>query len=215
MTMVLGHRGYSAKYLENSMQAFVGALDAGMDGFELDVQPTRDSVCIVLHDRSLRRTAESGGILRRLSSADLPRLRNGEPIPCLDDALRLPAALVNVELKGRPGWRVALDAVQRGGALDRVIFSSFEHEEVFELRSSCERARCGLLWEARQAARLTRDLLSRIPDDFTLHLPIDLVAARPEFWAPHGARLAVWGMKKASESEMLPFSPAIVIADAP
>jgi glycerophosphoryl diester phosphodiesterase len=127
MTLILGHRGYSARYLENSMEAFRAALDAGMDGFELDVQPTCDGIPFILHDEDLGRTAESGGVLRNLSSLDLPRLKNGESVPKLEDALRLPAGLINVELKGRPGWRPALDAVITGQAVERVVFSSFEH----------------------------------------------------------------------------------------
>ena len=53
MSLVLGHRGLSSSHLENSMEAFRAALAAGMDGFELDVQPTLDGVCAVLHDDTL------------------------------------------------------------------------------------------------------------------------------------------------------------------
>ena len=42
------------------MEAFRAALAAGMDGFELDVQPTQDGVCHVLHDDDLARTAQRG-----------------------------------------------------------------------------------------------------------------------------------------------------------
>ena len=31
MSLLLGHRGFSTQYLENSMEAFRGALAAGMD----------------------------------------------------------------------------------------------------------------------------------------------------------------------------------------
>ena len=51
--LLLGHRGLSSTQLENSLAAFQAALAAGMDGFELDVQPTRDGVCMVLHDDDL------------------------------------------------------------------------------------------------------------------------------------------------------------------
>ncbi|CDI04667.1 Glycerophosphoryl diester phosphodiesterase (fragment) [Candidatus Competibacter denitrificans Run_A_D11] len=57
MSLILGHRGLSTTHLENSLDAFRAALAAGMDGFELDVQPTRDGVCLVLHDETLERTS--------------------------------------------------------------------------------------------------------------------------------------------------------------
>ena len=78
-------------------------------------------------------------------------------MPRLVEVLALPARLVNVELKGEPGWKQALAAVEAAGALDRVLFSSFEHSEVFQLWSACHEARCGLLWEEDEAAGLDGD----------------------------------------------------------
>ncbi len=213
MSLLLGHRGYSAQYLENSMEAFRGALAAGMDGFELDVQPTQDGVCHVLHDDNLARTAQRGGVLRRTKSADLPLLRNGEPVPRLVEVLALPARLVNVELKGEPGWKQALAAVEAAGALDRVLFSSFEHSEVFQLWSACHEARCGLLWEEDEAAGLDGDTLGELPVQLTLHVPLEAVQARPAFWAPYQDRLALWGLATPAQAQGLGFEPAILISD--
>jgi glycerophosphoryl diester phosphodiesterase len=213
MSLLLGHRGYSAQYLENSMEAFRGALAAGMDGFELDVQPSQDGVCHVLHDDNLARTAQRGGVLRRTKSADLPLLRNGEPVPRLVEVLALPARLVNVELKGEPGWKQALAAVEAAGALDRVLFSSFEHSEVFQLWSACHEARCGLLWEEDEAAGLDGDTLGELPVQLTLHVPLEAVQARPAFWAPYQDRLALWGLATPAQAQGLGFEPAILISD--
>jgi glycerophosphoryl diester phosphodiesterase len=213
MSIVLGHRGLSARHLENSMEAFRGALAAGMAGFELDVQPSRDGVCCVLHDDDLERTARQGGILRKLKAAELPELKNGEPVPRLVDVLALPARLVNVELKGEPGWKQALAAVEAAGALDRVIFSSFEHSEVFQLWAACHGARCGLLWEEEEAADLDAEALADLPEALTLHVPLAAVQARPDFWAPYRTRLALWGMATPDAAEGLGFAPAILICD--
>jgi len=213
MSIVLGHRGHSAHHLENSMEAFRSALEVGMDGFELDAQPSQDGVCCVLHDDDLGRTARQGGVLRRLKAADLPLLNNGEPVPRLVDTLGLPARLVNVELKGEPGWQQALAAVEASGALGRVIFSSFEHSEVFQLWSACHSARCGLLWEEDEAADLDEESLAALPEALTLHVPLAAIQARPAFWAPYRSRLAVWGMASLAEAKGLDFEPAILITD--
>jgi glycerophosphoryl diester phosphodiesterase len=211
--LLLGHRGLSAKHLENSMEAFRAALAAGMDGFELDVQPTRDGVCLVLHDEDLARTANGSGLLRRMKAAELPPLKNGERLPRLADVLDLPAKLVNVELKGEPGWQQALAAVEAAEALDRVLFSSFEHSEVLQLWAACETARCGFLWDSDEALELTSEELSDLPEGLWLHPPLKAVKARPDLWAPYADRLAVWGMKSPVEAEGLPFTPAVLIAD--
>jgi glycerophosphoryl diester phosphodiesterase len=184
-----------------------------MDGFELDVQPTQDGICHVLHDDDLVRTARQGGILRKLKSAELPLLTNGETVPRLVDVLALPARLVNVELKGEPGWKQALAAVEASGALGRVLFSSFEHSEVFQLWSACHEARCGLLWEEDEAADLDQETLAELPDALTFHVPLAAVKARPSFWAPHRSRLVLWGLASPADAEGLGFEPAILIAD--
>lgn len=211
--LILGHRGLSSKHLENSLEAFRAALAAGLDGFELDVQPSRDGVCLVLHDEDLSRTANGSGLLRQMKVAELPPLKNGENVPRLADVLDLPARLINVELKGEPGWRQALATVEGAEALDRVLFSSFEHSEVLQLWAACETARCGFLWETDEAMDLTAEELADLPGALWLHPPLQAVQARPELWAPYADRLALWGMKTPAEAEGLPFTPAVLIAD--
>ena len=213
MSLILGHRGHSSAHLENSMEAFRAALAVGMDGFELDVQPAADGVCLVLHDDDLERTAVTGGILRKLRSTALPLLKNGEPVPSLADVLELPCRLINVELKGEPGWNQALAAVEASEALDRVLFSSFEHSEVLQLWSACHEARCGLLWDTEEAADLDAEAIEDLPPQLMLHVPITAVTARPGFWKPYASRLALWGMATPKEAQGLGFEPAILIVD--
>lgn len=213
MPLILGHRGLSATHLENSMEAFRAALAAGMDGFELDVQPTKDGVCMVLHDEDLDRTAQGGGTLRRMVSSELPLLKNGEPLPRLTDVLDLPARLVNVELKGEPGWKQALAVVEASGVLDRVLFSSFEPSEVLQLWAACPEARCGFLYETEEAMDLTADEIADLPENLMLHLPYQAVLACREFWKAHAHRLVVWGLDRANQAEALGFEPAVLIVD--
>jgi glycerophosphoryl diester phosphodiesterase len=213
MPLILGHRGLSSKHLENSMEAFRSALAAGLDGFELDVQPTRDGVSMVLHDEDLARTAQGGGVLRQMKSSELPLLRNGEAMPRLSDVLDLPAKLINVELKGEPGWQQALATVDAAEALDRVLFSSFEHSEVLQLWAACPEARCGFLWDSGEAKDLGADELADLPEPLMLHPPLDAVLARPELWKPYAQRLVLWGMKTPAAAKALPFTPAILIVD--
>lgn len=217
MPLILGHRGLSAKYLENSMEAFQAALNAGMDGFELDVQPTLDGVSMILHDDTLPRTTQWTGpedtLLRKLKSTELPLLKNGEKVPQLFDALALPAKLINIELKGEPGWKQALAAVEACTALDRVLFSSFEHSEIFQLWSACPEARCGLLWEKEEALELESDELEALPEQLLLHLPLETVLAKLDFWKPYAKRLVIWDLKSPKQAKALGFEPYGLIVD--
>lgn len=51
----IAHRGFSARYPENTLLAFHKALDAGADMIELDVQLSRDGEVVVCHDPELGR----------------------------------------------------------------------------------------------------------------------------------------------------------------
>jgi glycerophosphoryl diester phosphodiesterase len=59
---VLAHRGDSSHAPENTLEAAVLGHGAGADGWEFDVQLTRDGVPIVLHDPSLLRTTDAARV---------------------------------------------------------------------------------------------------------------------------------------------------------
>jgi len=45
----IAHRGYKAKFPENTMGAFRGAVEVGADGLETDLHLTRDGVVVLSH----------------------------------------------------------------------------------------------------------------------------------------------------------------------
>ncbi len=53
---LVAHRGYAAEYPENSMSAFVAAVECGGEYLEFDVQLSRDKVPVIIHDDNLQRT---------------------------------------------------------------------------------------------------------------------------------------------------------------
>lgn len=47
----IAHRGYKAKYPENTMAAFQGAVEIGADALETDIHLTKDDVVVLAHVR--------------------------------------------------------------------------------------------------------------------------------------------------------------------
>lgn len=47
---IWAHRGYSFLYPDNTMLAFIKALETGADGVECDIQKTKDNQFVVIHD---------------------------------------------------------------------------------------------------------------------------------------------------------------------
>ncbi len=97
--LLLGHRGAPYLATENTLLSFRLALEAGLDGVELDVVLTRDGVFAVRHD-----------ILTALGPAwtlSFSQLKALDPdTPTLEEVLELlgsyPRKLLNVELKTFP-----------------------------------------------------------------------------------------------------------------
>jgi glycerophosphoryl diester phosphodiesterase len=69
--LILAHRGASALAPENTVAAFERALKDGAAGVELDVRLASDSVPVVIHDASLRRTGLRNEIVAKMTSHEL------------------------------------------------------------------------------------------------------------------------------------------------
>ncbi len=109
---IIGHRGASAHYPENTFAAFEAALIAGVAGIELDVQRCKTGEMLVIHDATLDRTTNGTGRVADMSLADLKQLEttNGEALFNLDallDHLAGRKAALFIELKGAGVRRVA------------------------------------------------------------------------------------------------------------
>jgi glycerophosphoryl diester phosphodiesterase len=122
--LVFAHRGGSALAPENTMAAFANGLAVGADGFELDVQLSRDGVVVVQHDQTVDRTTPGHGRVDEMTARDLARL----DVPALADVLaRFRDARVIVEMKtnGRELASGVVDAIRRSDALERVCLGAF------------------------------------------------------------------------------------------
>ncbi|TSI15085.1 glycerophosphodiester phosphodiesterase family protein [Brevibacterium aurantiacum] len=57
--LVIAHRGASADYPENTIPAFVAAIDQGTDMLEIDVHMNADGELVVIHDVTVERTTNA------------------------------------------------------------------------------------------------------------------------------------------------------------
>lgn len=127
---VIGHRGFPARFPENTLLSFRKALEAGADGFELDVRITGDGVPVVLHDEDTKRTTGAAKELGRLTLKELRQLDagQGERVPTLDEVLtwaKTTNAIVALELKEPEPSQAAVELAAKHRMQERCVFASF------------------------------------------------------------------------------------------
>jgi glycerophosphoryl diester phosphodiesterase len=164
---LVAHRGMCAKAPENTLASFEQAADVpGVDMIELDVRLTKDEEVIVLHDRTLQRTSTGNGPARNYSLEEIQRLDAGswfhamfaeQRIPTLAEVFqRIGTRLwVDVEIKSDllhrepPGLieERVLDIVHSCGMDDRVLFSSFNHQILSNVKRIKSSAVTGVLFD--------------------------------------------------------------------
>jgi glycerophosphoryl diester phosphodiesterase len=163
--LVIAHRGDVTNAPENTLPAFMAALELGADGIGLDVRLTKDQKLVVFHDRCLDRTSNGRGPVNHRTLDEVRELDagswfgpgfNGEQPPTLDEVFEsLPADfLINVEMKViMKGMRLiahkVADVVRRHARWDSTLVASFNPISLYELRKIDPKISRGYIWSRR------------------------------------------------------------------
>ncbi len=161
-TKVWAHRGASAYAPENTIAAFRMAVEMGADGVELDVHESADGKLMVIHDETVDRTSNGSGRVVDMTCQELKQLDfsngfdkyAGARIPTLREVfglLKNTNITINIEIKCDVVvywgiWDKLLQLEQEMGMQGRILYSSFNHYVLMELRKSAPDAKIGLLY---------------------------------------------------------------------
>ncbi|HDX1192980.1 TPA: glycerophosphodiester phosphodiesterase [Pasteurella multocida] len=170
------HRGYSTKYPENTMPAFIGALEAGTRSIELDVAMSKDEQIVVIHDFSIERVSNGVGYVEQMTLAELQQYDYGvsfapefadTPIPLLKEvllwAVENDVGLV-VEAKQRRNHQrfaeVLVNLLQETNAVDNVLLLGFDHVLINRVKTLLPEVKLQVVTLARYHDQLTAVLAS-------------------------------------------------------
>lgn len=165
MSKIYAHRGFSGNYPENTMLAFKKAVEAGVDGIELDVHLTKDNELVIIHDEDIKRTSNGEGLVRDMTLEELKKFDYSatyagvygfNEIPTLReyfDYIKDTGVITNIELKtgifeyptieGR-----VIDMIKEYGLEDKIILSSFNHYTVMRCKDIAPEIKRGFLSES-------------------------------------------------------------------
>ena len=143
--LVEGHRGYAAKYPENTMISFAAAVELGVDAIEFDVWLSGDKVPVLMHDGNAERTCGVDAHLRDMTLEEIKRLdagyakkfgdkymNRGVCVPTLEELLvfcreKYPDIILGVEIKEytEENVDITVSLLKKYGFFDTCYFYAF------------------------------------------------------------------------------------------
>ena len=162
--LILAHRGASGTTPENTLISFQKAIEDGADGVEFDVQLSSDGEPVVIHDETLERTtAKEGRVVdstfKELTSygagAHYEERYKNEKIPSLRNVLEIVSDMevINIELKNnyynyKNIEEKVVKITKEMGVIDKVLFSSFNHESMVKMKELVPGSQIGVIYKA-------------------------------------------------------------------
>ncbi|NAT10050.1 hypothetical protein C4E22_00585 [ANME-1 cluster archaeon AG-394-G06] len=157
---VTAHRGSSGRAPQNTISAFVAAIEDKADYIELDVQETRDGVVVVLHDANLHHVGGVDKNIWELNYSELQAIDVGssfspefarERVPTLEEAIDLTKGKVklNIELKLNGHEKNLVEntvrIVEEKGIEDECVITSLDYNALKEVRALNPDLRIGMI----------------------------------------------------------------------
>lgn len=205
---IISHRGAHQKLPENSIPAFLRAIELGAEAIELDVHATRDGEVVVHHDPVVRSPHGASAEISEVALPDLKRfpLAGGVEIPALRAVLDAigSRATVYVEIKGRNIEPLVVRTVRESDATCAI--HSFDHRAIKNVKAIFPAIATGVLEASRHVdpadsliATGSRDLWQEVSSiDEELVLRAHAVNARVIAWTANDPdqwkTLARWGV---------------------
>ena len=163
--LLLGHRGYSGIYPENTPVAFMKMAETGADGIETDVHICKSGELVLCHDETVDRTSNGHGFICNMTYGELLQLDfgfwkdpsfAGQHIWTLGELLdfcKEAKLILNLELKNGIAFYPDLECrvlteIRARHMEDSVFVSSFNHVSMQHFKEIAPDMETGLLYEA-------------------------------------------------------------------
>ena len=153
----IGHRGAKGHIAENTIASIHKAIELGADGIEIDVFLCKSGEIVLFHDKTLEKLTNGYGNIEDKNLEELRKLKvlnSSYSIPTLEEVLKSidKDIFLNIELKGRNTAQGSLDVIRKyirknKIELNNILFSSFNWEELKDLRSLSDKVQLALITE--------------------------------------------------------------------
>ena len=146
---VIGHRGGTSLWPENTLFAFKHSIRKGVDVIETDVRASIDGELFLMHDSTVDRTTNGKGIVKMLSSEFIRDLRieysdsnKTLSVPTMDELLiQTKGTRLNIEMKDfrKELAKKLCEKIKQYDVVESVLVASQQHPPMVEFRQACPR----------------------------------------------------------------------------
>lgn len=191
--IIVGHRGVSGHYPENTFASVKAAIEQKLEWIEVDIQPTKCGELVVCHDHEINRCSNGRGrvdehTLEQLQQFDFggwfAKEFEGQTIMTLNQLLALGQQhelSINIEVKlDKNNARQVVSTLKAQLAesdypTDKLILSSFSPSVMQELHKQCGHFKLGLISE-----KLSGDDMTILTDIKAYSCHLDYSTVTPE-----------------------------------
>jgi len=202
---IFGHRGAAGLVTENTLESIEEALKYEVDGIEIDIHRCKSGELVVIHDTTLQRTTNGMGNVSEYTLKELSRYRTmeGYKIPTLEQVMDVidGKCVLNIELKGIGTAIPTIELLEKRIALsnwdtDNLVLSSFDHAQLFQIKSMTSVFKLGVLTETTVSDVLP---VAHALQAFSVHPPIYFLTEKEVSLAKNiGYEVYTWTVNDAS-----------------
>lgn len=162
MPLILAHRGANKVAPQNTIPAFIKALEFNADGIETDVHLCKDGEIVICHNYTVDETSNGIGLIDELTLAQLKAMDfgsyfnkdfSGVSLPTLSELLDVvrKMKLINIEIKppkkDNDLVKKVVEEINKYGILENSILSCFDPECVRMVKEIDKNVKTALLYE--------------------------------------------------------------------
>lgn len=225
---LIAHRGYRAKFPENSLLSFEKALEYGADGIEFDVRMSEDGELIIIHDPYIIDRSNSDALiiaetrLERLKKIDLGMNQHISVLREIIEKLDRNTFL-DIEFKVPEVVKPSVKLLKDLG-FKNLMFSSFVRDCLRDLKKEFPEAIIGLLYEVYELKEV-KNLFKFFVEEIrhfksdSLNLPIEFFRGRNNLieslreLRKSGIKIAFWTVNEKEDLEYIRSVTDFLITD--
>ena len=219
----IGHRGAKGYLAENTLESIQKSLNFGVDAIEIDVHRCKTGELVVIHDFTLDRTTNGSGEVAKKTLTEIKALKVEDEfeIPLLTEVLDFiqGKCTINIELKGLNTATATAEIIkkyiaEKNWTYKDFIVSSFQKNELFQMRKLDENVALGILSKASVTEAIE---LGKLLKASAIHPSLGIIT-RDNVKASHkaGFSVNVWTVNEPEDIQrMREFGVDGIISDFP